>query len=95
MNDERMPINIYTLDFGGGDKEMTGKELIKDLKRNMKKWYFILAADIVFTMIIAYMNVKVPDMTMICIIIYIVALVLLILSIVMLHRYHSQYKMYA
>ena len=49
MNDERMPINIYKLDAGYNDKGMNSNELIKDYKRNIHKWYFIAAADILFT----------------------------------------------
>lgn len=56
MNDERMPINIYKLDAGYNDKGMNSNELIKDYKRNIHKWYFIVAADIVFALIIAFVN---------------------------------------
>ena len=61
MNDERMPINIYKLDAGYNDKGMNSNELIKDYKRNIHKWYFIAAVDIVFALIIAFVNFKVPD----------------------------------
>ena len=30
MNDERMPINLYKLDFGYNDKEINKKEIIKE-----------------------------------------------------------------
>ena len=92
MNDERMPINLYKLDSGYNDREMNDKELIKEYKQNIHKWYFIAVADIIFTLIIAFMNFKVPDMAMVCMIIYIPALVLLTVSIVRLHRYHLQYR---
>lgn len=92
MNDERIPINLYKLDYDGNGKEMNSKELIKDYKENIHKWCFIAVADIVFAMIIAFMNFKVPDMTMICMIIYIAALALLIVSIVRIHRYNLQYR---
>ncbi len=36
MNDERMPINLYKLDFGYNDKEINREELIKDYKQNIK-----------------------------------------------------------
>ena len=87
MNDERMPINIYKLDAGYNDKGMNSNELIKDYKRNIHKWYFIAAADIVFALIIAFVNFKVPDTVMI---IYIVVLALLIVSIVRIHGYRLQ-----
>lgn len=92
MNDERVPINLYKLDFGYNDKEINREELIKDYKQNIKKWYFIAIADIVFALIIAFVNFKVPDMVMMCLFIYIAALALLIVSIHRLHRYHLQYK---
>ena len=92
MNNERMPINLYKLDYGDNDKGMNGKELIKDYKQNIHKWYFIAVADIVFAMIIACVNIKVPDMAMICMIIYIAALALLIVSFIRLYRYHLQYR---
>ena len=92
MNDERMPINIYKLDSGYNDRGMNGKELIKDYKQNIHKWYFIAAADIVSALIIALVNFKVPDMVKICLIIYIAALAVLIVSIVRIHRYNLQYR---
>ena len=78
MNDERMPINIYKLDAGYNDKGMNSNELIKDYKLNIHKWYFIAAVDIVFALIIAFVNFKVPDTVMMSLIIYIVVLALLI-----------------
>ena len=30
MNDERVPINLYKLDFGYNDKEINREEFIKD-----------------------------------------------------------------
>ena len=92
MNDERMPINIYKLDAGYNDKGMNSNELIKDYKQSIQKWYFIAVADIVFAMIVAFVNFKVPDMVMMCLFIYIAALALLIVSIHRLHKYHLQYK---
>lgn len=90
MNDERMPINIYKLDAGYNDKGMNSNELIKDYKRNIHKWYFIAAVDIVFALIIAFVNFKVPDTVMMSLIIYIVVLALLIVSIVRIHGYRLQ-----
>ncbi len=81
MNDARMTINIYKLDAGYNDKRMNSNELIKDYKQNIHKWYFIAAADIVFSLIIAFVNFKVPDTVMMSLIIYIVVLALLIVSI--------------
>lgn len=92
MNDERMPINIYKLDSGDNNKGMNGKELIKEYKQNIHKWYFIAIADIVAAMIIAFVNIKVPDMTIVCMIIYIAALALLVVSFSRLYRYHLQYR---
>ena len=92
MNDERMPINIYKLDSGYNDKGMNSIELIKDYKRNIHKWYFIAAADIVFALIIAFVNFKVPDTVMMSLIIYIAAFALMIVSIHRLYRYHLQYR---
>lgn len=92
MNDERVPINLYKLDFGYNDKEINREELIKDYKQNIKKWYFIAIADIVFALIIAFANFKVPDMVMMCLFIYIAALALLIVCIHRLYRYHLQYR---
>ena len=83
MNNERMPINIYKLDAGYNDKGM-------NYKRNIHKWYFIAAADIVFALIIAFVNFKVPDTVMMSLIIYIVVLALLIVSIVRIHGYRLQ-----
>ncbi len=50
-------------------KGMNSIELIKDYKRNIHKWYFIAAADIVFALIIAFVNFKVPDTVMMSLII--------------------------
>ena len=90
--DERTPINLYTIDFGYIDKGMTKEEIIKDLKNNMQKWFFILAANIVFTAIIVYMNVKVTNMTPVCMFLYIAALAMTIVSIIKMHKYHSRYR---
>lgn len=92
MNDERMPINIYKLDAGYNDKGMNSNELIKDYKRNIHKWYFIATVDIVFALIIAFVNFKVPDTVMMSLIIYIAAFALMIVSIHRLYRYHLQYR---
>lgn len=92
MNDERVPINLYKLDFGYNDKEINREELIKDYKQNIKKWYFIAIADIVFALITAFVNFTVPDMVMMCLFIYIAALALLIVCIHRLYRYHLQYR---
>ena len=54
------------------------------------QWYFIAAADIVFALIIAFVNFKVPDTVMMSLIIYIVVLALLIVSIVRIHGYRLQ-----
>ena len=35
MNDERVPINLYKIDFGDNDKEINREELIKDYKQNI------------------------------------------------------------
>jgi len=56
MNDERVPINLYKLDSGYNDKGMYGKELIKDYKQSIQKCYFIIVADIVFALIIAFVK---------------------------------------
>ena len=48
------------------------------------------AADIVFALIIAFVNFKVPDTVMMSLIIYIVVLALLIVSIVRIHGYRLQ-----
>ena len=84
--------NIFNLGNGVGynDKGMNSNELIKDYKRNIHKWYFIAAADIVFALIIAFVNFKVPDTVMMSLIIYIVVLALLIVSIVRIHGYRLQ-----
>ena len=92
MNDERVPINLYKLDFGYNDKEINREELIKDYKQNIKKWYFIAIADIVFALITAFVNFTVPDTVMMSLIIYIAALALLIVCIHRLYRYHLQYR---
>lgn len=92
MNDERVPINLYKLDFGYNDKEINREELIKDYKQNIKKWYFIAIADIVFALIIAFVNFKVPDTVMMSLFIYIAAFALMIVSIHRLYRYHLQYR---
>ena len=92
MNDERIPINIYKLDSGYNDNGMNSEELIKDYKQNIQKWYLIAVADIVFALITAFVNFKVPDTVMMSLIIYIMALALLIVSIIGLHRYHLQYR---
>ena len=92
MNDERVPINLYKLDSGYNDKGMDGKELIKDYKQNIKKWYFIAIADIVFALITAFVNFTVPDTVMMSLIIYIAAFALMIVSIHRLYRYHLRYK---
>ena len=92
MNDERVPINLYKLDFGYNDKEINREELIKDYKQNIKKWYFIAIADIVFALITAFVNFTVPDTVMMSLIIYIAAFALMIVSIHSLYRYHLQYR---
>lgn len=47
---------------------------------------------IVFAIIVAFVNFKVPDMVMMCLVIYIAALALLVVSLHKIHRYHLQYK---
>ena len=63
---------------------------LETLQRMVDKWYFIAAADIVFALIIAFVNFKVPDTVMMSLIIYIVVLALLIVSIVRIHGYRLQ-----
>ncbi len=92
MNDERMPINLYKFDSSYNDKGMNCKKLIKDYKQSIRKWYFIAVAYIVFAIIVAFVNFKVPDMVMMCLAIYIAALALLVVSLHKIHRYHLQYK---
>lgn len=90
--DERTPINLYSLNLGYSNKGMTKEELIKDLRKDIHIWHFILVVDIIFTVVMVYMNIKVPSMTPASIIVYIVTLSLLIVSTVKIHRYHSQYR---
>ncbi len=63
MNNERMPINLYTIDTGEGNKELTEEEFKKQKKEDCKPWEFLIGVCVVFCFIFVSINVRLPEAT--------------------------------
>ena len=63
MNDERMPINLYTIDFGEGNKELTEEEFKKQKREDCKPWEFLIGVCVIFCFIFISINVRLPEAT--------------------------------
>ena len=61
MNDERMPMNLYTLETGEGNKEMTETEFQKQKQEECKPWKFLIGVCIAFCLIFIFINVRAPE----------------------------------
>ena len=61
MNNERMPINLYTIDTGEGNKELTEEEFKKQKQEDCKPWKFLIGVCVVFCFIFIYINVQLPE----------------------------------
>ena len=57
MNEERMPVNLYTLDVDGG-REMTEEELKKQKKHDVQPWIFLICMSMFFGVILTYISTK-------------------------------------
>ena len=63
MNDERMPINLYTIDFGEGNKELTEEEFKKQKREDCKPWEFLIGVCVIFCFIFISINVRLAEAT--------------------------------
>lgn len=61
MNAERMPINLYTIDTGEGNKELTEEEFKKQKREDCKPWKFLIGVCVVFGFIFICINVQLPE----------------------------------
>ena len=83
MNDERMPINLYTIDVGENDRELSDKEILIEKKKDCKPWQFLIGVCIAIGLIFIFMNIKEPEIVSMWIwgIIYLFILVLIVVSV--------------
>lgn len=61
MNDERMPINLYSIDTGEREKELTEEEFQIQKKNECKPWRFLIGICVAVCFIFAFMNIKAPE----------------------------------
>lgn len=61
MNNERMPINLYTIDTGEGNKELTEEEFKKQKQEDCKPWKFLIGVCVIFCFIFIFINVRLPE----------------------------------
>lgn len=61
MNDERMPINLYSIDTGEREKELTEEEFKIQKKNECKPWRFLIGICVAVCFIFAFMNIKAPE----------------------------------
>lgn len=78
MNDERMPINLYKLNFEGGH-EMTEAELKEQKRHDVQPWIFLICMGICFGLILVYISTK-GTMDMLFVIIAFFVLVALMIT---------------
>lgn len=83
MNDERMPINLYTVDYGEGNKELSEAEFKKQKQEDCKPWKFLMGVCVVFCFIFVFINVQLPNVIAIWgwMILYLLPVALFVLSI--------------
>ncbi len=88
MNDERMPINLYTIDTGEGNKELTEDEFKKQKQEDCKPWEFLIGVCVVFCFIFVFINVRLPEATTVWvwIILYTLLVALSVLSIIKIKK---------
>ena len=88
MNDERMPINLYTLDFGEHENEPTVEELKKQKQQDCKPWKFLIGVSTAFCLVMVFINVRAPETLAIWVstIIYLLLVCLVILSVVKIKK---------
>ena len=84
MNDERMPINLYTLDFGEHENEPTVEELKKQKQQDCGPWRFLIGVSVAFCLVMVFINVRAPETLAIWVstIIYLLLVCLVILSVI-------------
>ena len=61
MNDERILINLYTIDTGEGNKELTEEEFKKQKQEDCKPWKFLIGVCVIFCFIFIFINVRLPE----------------------------------
>lgn len=61
MNDERMPINLYSIDYGEGEKELTEEEFKLQKKNECKPWHFFIGVCVVIGFVFAFMHINAPE----------------------------------
>jgi len=88
MNDERMPINLYTVDYGEGNKELSEEEFKKQKQEDSKPWKFLIGVCVVFCCIFLFINVRLPDVIAIWgwMTLYLLPVALIVLSLTKIKR---------
>ena len=88
MNDERMPINLYTIDVGENDRELSDKEILIEKKKDCKPWQFLTCVCIAIGLIFIFMNIKAPEVVSMWVwgIIYLVILGLIAVSVIKINK---------
>lgn len=88
MNDERMPINLYTLDTNASNKELSEEEFKKQKQEDCKPWKFLIGVCVVFCTIFIYINVRLPKVITVggWLILYILLVSLAVLSIIKIKK---------
>jgi heme/copper-type cytochrome/quinol oxidase subunit 4 len=57
MNDERMPINLFTVDCTSGH-EMSEEEIKAQKKEDCKPWRFLIGFTLLVALVFIFMNIK-------------------------------------
>lgn len=88
MNDEKMPINLYTIETGEGNKELTEEEFKKQKQEDCKPWKFLIGVCVAFCLIFVFINVQLPEVIAIwCwILLYMLLSALSVLSIIKIKK---------
>lgn len=61
MNNEKMPVNLYTLDIEESMGEVTEAEWEEQKKEACKPWIFSIGVCVIMCMILAFINHKTPQ----------------------------------
>jgi uncharacterized protein (DUF983 family) len=88
MNEERMPINLYTIDYGEGNNELTEGEFKKQKQEDCIPWIFLIGVCVVFCSIFVFINVRLPEVTTVWVwtLLYVLLVSLFVLSITKIRK---------
>ena len=88
MNDERMPINLYTLDTNESTRELSEEEFKKQIQEDCKPWKFLIGVCVVVCSVFIYINVRLPMVITVggWLILYMLIVSLAVLSIIKIKK---------